>query len=82
MMQTFISWWFWKTAKVGYNQFQLPSVGGYETVTATMTSATPVASSDAQVNLQHCTKVSLSVETTAFTENLVPAVDPFYLFFW
>ena len=26
-------WWFWKTAKVGYNQFQLPSVGGPETVT-------------------------------------------------
>ena len=72
-------WWFWKTAKVGYNQFQLPSVGGPETVTATMTSSTPVASSDAQVNLQPAPKVSLSVETTAFTENLVPAVDPLFV---
>tara|TARA_B100000900_G_scaffold413061_1_gene436158 strand:- start:590 stop:1768 length:1179 start_codon:yes stop_codon:yes gene_type:complete len=72
-------WWFWKTAKVGYNQFQLPSVGGPETVVAPMTSATPVASSDAQVNLQPAPKVSLSVETTAFTENLVPAVDPLFV---
>ena len=44
-----------------------------------MTSATPVASSDAQVNLQPAPKVSLSVETTAFTENLVPAVDPLFV---
>ena len=39
----------------------------------------PVASSDAQVNLQPAPKVSLSVETTAFTENLVPAVDPLFV---
>ena len=44
-----------------------------------MTSSTPVASSDAQVNLQPAPKVSLSVETTAFTENLVPAVDPLFV---
>ena len=68
-------WWFTKHAKVGYNQFQLPA-GGPETATTPMTSATPVASTDAQVNLQPAPKVSLSVETTAFTENLVPAVDP------
>ena len=44
-----------------------------------MTSATPVVSTDAQVNLQPAPKVSLSVETTAFTENLIPAVDPLFV---
>ena len=71
-------WWFTKHAKIGYNQFQIPA-SGPETVTAPMTSATPIVSTDAQVSLQPAPKVSLSVETTAFTENLIPAVDPLFV---